>query len=247
MGLAGTASRLSGRVLPFVRERGVVSVLTSCVLWVGQWLLGRPRAGRATTRTFAYDGRRVPYVHERYNYTWLNERAVELALAREQLAAHGDGRVLEVGHVLGHYQPVAHLVVDKYEQADRVVNADVADLELDERFDLVLAVSTLEHVGLDEDVRDPTKPGRALRTLTSLLAPGGTLWLTVPVGYNPALEAELRDGGHPVASLRALRRGRWRNTWREVPVDEVWDAAYDRLVYTAHGLVVAELRRPGAR
>ncbi|ROR91409.1 hypothetical protein EDD33_2275 [Nocardioides aurantiacus] len=233
--------------MPFVRERGVVSVLTSCVLWVGQWLLGRPRAGRPTTRTFAYAGRRVPYVHERYNYTWLNERAVELALAGEQLDAHAADRVLEVGHVLGHYRPVDHLVVDKYEQADRVLNVDVADLALDERFDLVLAVSTLEHVGLDEDVQDPDKPGRALRTLTSLLAPGGTLWLTVPVGYNPALERELREGSHPVASLRALRRDRWRNTWREVPVAEVWEVAYDRLLYTAHGLVVAEIRPDGAR
>lgn len=232
-----------------MRERGVVSVVTSCVLWVGQWLLGRPRAGRPTTRTFGYAGRRVPYVHEGYNYTWLNERAVELALAREQLAAHPGARVLEVGHVLGHYDPVDHVVVDKYEQAPGVLNLDVADLdrELDERFDLVLAVSTLEHVGLDEEVQDPAKPGRALRGLVGLLAPGGTLWLTHPVGYNPALDAELREGGHPVVSLRGLRRERWRNRWREVPVEQVWDAPYDRLLYTAHGLVVAELRTPGAR
>lgn len=230
-----------------MRERGVVSVLTSCVLWAGQWLLGRPRAGRPGTPGFEYAGRRVPYVHERYNYTWLNERAVELALAREQLAAHPGGRVLEVGHVLGHYQPVDHLVVDKYEQAERVLNVDVADLDLEQRFDLVLAVSTLEHVGLDEEVQDPTKPGRALRTLTSLLAPGGTLWLTVPVGYNPALDVELREGDHPVTSLRALRRSRWRNTWHEVPIEQVWGATYDRLLYTAHGLLIAELQRPGAR
>ena len=91
-----------------------MSVLTSCVLWVGQWLLGRPRAGRPTTRTFAYDGRRVPYVHERYNYTWLNERAVELALAREQLAAaiRPDTilvSVMFVNNEIGVVQPIAEI------------------------------------------------------------------------------------------------------------------------------------------
>ena len=69
--------------------------------------------------------------------------------------------MLEVGNVLGHYVPVEHLVVDKYEQAPGVLNDDVADLDLGRQFDLVLAVSTLEHVGLDEETRDPDKPRHA--------------------------------------------------------------------------------------
>lgn len=234
-------------MLPFVRERGVLSVVTSCLLWAVQWLAGWPRAGRPTTSSFPYDGRRVPYVHERYNYTWLNERAVEAALAREQLEEHRGRNVLEIGHVLGHYQPVDHVVVDKYEQGEQVINVDVVDLDLETRFDLVLAVSTLEHVGLDEDVLDPTKPSRAIATLRSLLAPGGKLWITHPVGYNPALDQELRCGVHGFTSMRALLRSRWRNAWREVPVEQVWDVPYDRLLYTAHGLVVAELTTPTTR
>jgi hypothetical protein len=32
------------------------------------------------------------------------------------------------------------------------------------------------------------------------------------------------------------------NRWTQVPLDELWGVAYDRLLYTAHAIVVAELR-----
>ncbi len=149
--------------------------------------------------------------------------------------------MLEIGNVLGHYQQISHTVVDKYEQAPGVHNVDVADLDLGTEFDLVIAISTLEHVGLDEDVQ-PDKPARAVARLREHLAPGGLLWVTHPVGYNPALDEPDPHRGHRLHRLRALRRDGRRNRWSEVPVDQVWSAAYDRLLYTAHGIVVAELR-----
>ena len=108
----------------------------------------------------------MPYFSHRYNYTWLNERAVEVALALEVLREHAGAETSSRSATCWrHYVPVDHLVVDKYEVAPGVVNADVADLETDRRFDLVLAVSTLEHVGLDEDVQDPEKAARAIARL----------------------------------------------------------------------------------
>jgi hypothetical protein len=70
--------------------------------------------------------------------------------------------------------------------------------------------------------------------------------VTIPVGYNPHLDERLRAGEYGFTTTRALRREATRNRWHEVPLDEVWDAGYDRLVYTAHGLVVAEYVRPEA-
>lgn len=220
-------------------------MLVDCVRWVTLWVLGRPRARRPSRACFEWDGRRVAYFHHPYHYTWLNERAVETALALEVLREHAGQNVLEIGNVLSHYVPVDHLVVDKYEHGPGVVNADVVDLALEERFGLVLAVSTLEHVGLDEDARDRHKVGRAIERLKDLLEPGGLLWVTLPVGYNPDLDAQLRAGALGFTRLRALIREKTRNRWREVPVDQVWQAGYDRLLYTAHGVVVAEYVAPG--
>ena len=244
MTLLETPTAVLGRLVELARERGVVSVLGDCVRWAGLWLLGRPFAGRPSRTTFGWRGRQVGYLNHRYNYTWLNERAVETALAIEILREHAGQDILEIGNVMAHYVPVDHLVVDKYEHATGVVNTDVADLVLDERFDLIVAVSTLEHVGLDEASLDPDKPGRAIARLQALLKPGGLLWVTLPVGYNTDLDRQLKEGELGFTSLGALLRQDARNVWREVPVEQVWQARYDRLLYTAHGLVVAEYVAP---
>lgn len=235
---------IARRLVSLGRERGFLSVLGASVWWAVGWAVGRPTAGRRSRTTFHWEGRDIPYFRHAYNYTWLNERAVEVALAIEVLDAHAGRSVLEIGNVLAHYRPVDHVVVDKYEHAPGVINADVADFESATRFDLILAVSTIEHVGLDESVRDPDKPGRAIERLRSLLAPGGRLWITLPVDYNHDLDRQLRAGELGFESVRALRRDKHRNRWREVPVDGVWSAGYDRLLYTAHGVVVAEYVAP---
>lgn len=229
------------RLPPAVRRRGLLPVARDTAGWTAGWVAGRPRAGRPGGPTFVLDGSAVPYARHAYHFTWLNERAVEVALGLPLLAAHRPARVLEIGNVLRHYAASSHLVVDRYERAPGVLNADVAELDLAQRYDLVLAISTLEHVGLDEPEQDPGKPARAVQRLRGLLAPGGRLWVTVPVGYNPAFDDALRRGEVEGASLRALRRAPCRNRWQQVPVDEVWDAPYDRLLYTAHGLLLVDV------
>ena len=88
-----------------------------------QWVVGRSRAGRPSRSSFAWQGRQVGYFHHRYHYTWLNERAVETALALEVLREHAGRDILEIGNVLSHYLPVEHLVVDKYERKISFINA----------------------------------------------------------------------------------------------------------------------------
>lgn len=215
----------------------------ACLDWGARWAAGRFLHARGPS-TFVADGEVLAYAHEPYNNTWLNERAVELALARRVLEGHEPARVLEVGNVLSHYGEVLHDVVDKYETAYGVDNVDVSDLTASARYDLVVSISTIEHVGLDEPVLDPHKPGRALERLREALAPGGLLWVTLPIGYNLELDRRLRAGDYGFTSMVAFAREPRRNVWRQVPVDEVWGCSYDRLLYTAHGLVVAEYRDP---
>ena len=142
------------------------------------------------------------YLYNRHKFTWLTERAVEVPVAQALVDGHAADRVLEIGNVLSHYRPQQHVVVDKYEQARACSTATCSTLGGLGRFDLIVAVSTLEHVGWDESPRDPAKAKRAIDVLRSLLAPGGLLAITVPVGYNPAFDAALSSGEVPLDSRR---------------------------------------------
>jgi SAM-dependent methyltransferase len=242
----GDAARprgLARRVLFFARRRGAGAVGVQLGRWGLEYAVGRGRLllGRPPG-TFRFAGADLAYVHDAAGFTWANERAVEVAVARHALRSAAGERVLEVGNVLAHYGERGHLVVDKYEDGPGVVRRDVLDLgPQDGPFDLVLSISTVEHVGWDEQPRDEEAAVRALARLRSLVAPGGRLVVTVPVGYHPRLDAAIRGGALAGGELRALRRGGRGRPWREVPVHRVWDAPYDFLTYTASGVLVADV------
>ncbi len=153
-------------------------------------------------------------------------------------------RVLEVGNVLSHYRPETHVVLDKYEHAPGVLNRDVLELGDLGQFDLIVAISTLEHVGWDEAPRDPGKPIRAIRALRSVLAPGGLLVLTAPVGYNPVLDAALRSGEAGLSRVAALRRDPGTGRWRELAPADIWTTPYDFLIFRARAVLFGFIDAP---
>jgi len=246
-----TPQPFGSRTISAARVRGARPVAGDLARWAGRALAGAPRSLAGAPRSLAGDagdgfelgGQRYRYLYGRYKRTWLTERAVEVPVVQAIVDRHAGRRILEVGHVLGHYRAQSHVVVDKYERAPGVLNRDVLELSDLGRFDLIVAISTLEHVGYDEPARDPRKAQRAVAALRSALAPGGTLVLTVPVGYNPAFDGALRSGAIATTAGRALRRVGGATRWREVEVADVWSAPYDFLLYSARGVVFAFIER----
>lgn len=207
---------------------------------LGWWGMNLPLP---RARAFTVAGQAYPYFTDTYNLTWLNERSVEIPLVRGVLARHSGARVLEVGHVMGHYTPgQRHDVVDKYESADypALFREDALGFRGHAPYDLILSVSTLEHVGWDEAPRDPAKVGRTIQHLQTLLAPGGRFFFTAPVGYNPGLDAFLDVPAHFV-QRRCLQRVSIRNEWREVEWADIRQARFHHPYPFANGLVFAEL------
>jgi hypothetical protein len=229
------------RIAQAVRARGARPVIGDLARWATELLAGLPWTLPGRHGHFTFAGARYPYVFHRHEWTWLTERAVEVPIVQALVDRHAGRRILEVGNVLSHYRPQGHLVVDKYEHAPGVLNRDVLELGGLGPFDLVVAISTLEHVGWDERPRDSGKALRALDRLRELLAPDGRLVLTVPVGYHPALEAALRTGAVPLVRAGALRRRGTGPRWREVALEEAWGTAYDFLRFSARAVVIAEL------
>lgn len=223
-----------------VRERGIARAGVHVALTLARQLVGYARHRARPPGFFTFRGAAYPYLIHLHNFTWENERAVEVPIAWRavrQARVRGD-RVLEVGNVLGHYGRVKHDVLDRYERAPGVIQADVADWRPPHRYDLIVSVSTLEHVGWDEEPREPDKVVRAIRNLRSMLAPGGHLLVTLPIGHNPYLDRLLGEGRLPLDSLTFLKRPLEENRWTEATWDEVAGAPCWSGVRSATAIVV---------
>jgi hypothetical protein len=194
-------------------------------------------------QTFTVDGRRYRYFYHPYNSTWKTERAVETPLAWEIVQQHAGRRILEVGNVLSHYFPVAHTIVDKYERAPGVINQDIVDFDAGQRYDLIISISTIEHVGWDEEPREPEKLLRAVAHLEELAAPGGLIVLTLPLAYNSYLDEVLRAGRLAFDRQICLRRISHDNRWAQVDWPGIRDAGFNTPFRGINGLLIGVKRK----
>jgi hypothetical protein len=227
-----------------LREKGIGYVAGMGLYWLASPVIAPAVRVVKGRHTFELGGRSYPYFCHRYNLTWRNERIVEVPVIWELVQRFRGKRILEVGNVLSHYFPVEHDVLDKYERADGVLNQDLVDFRADGQYDLIVSISTLEHIGWDETPRDPGKVLRAIETLKACLRPGGTMLVTVPLGYNRDLDEHLRSGRLSFPVEHYLKRVSRDNQWREVPRERMNDARYGYPYLAANDLLFATFEKP---
>jgi len=150
-------------------------------------------------RTFVFNKQEFYYNRIRFNNP--TERAVEIPIAFNFLAAlNKPASVLEVGNVLSHYENhlserlgiTSRRIVDKFEVEVGVDNEDLMDLPSDQKYDAIVSLSTVEHIGQkgdpsggygeQEENRDLEGPLKAIAKIYDLLAPDGKALITVPFG-----------------------------------------------------------------
>jgi hypothetical protein len=192
---------------------------------------------------FLLDGERYRYLFHHYNTTWRNERTVEVPIAIRMLQRHIGARVLEVGNVLHWYSravqgTAGREIVDKYEVAPRVRNIDIADYVPEMRYGAIVTLSTMEHVGWDEERRDPGKAASVIERMHGWLEPGGELLATIPLGYHAELDRRLLDGPQLFEHVSFMRRRSADNRWVQAPPGEVRGARYGSPFPFANALAV---------
>jgi SAM-dependent methyltransferase len=145
------------------------------------------------------DGARLP---RGYGFA-IDERMVEIPWALANLAG---GRVLDAGSALNHPVLLERLMphldsltistftgeAEHPGSGAEYVRADLRELPFeDAAFDVVVSVSTLEHVGMDNSAYGSDEPrsadpdrelDRALAELRRVVRPGGRLLITLPYG-----------------------------------------------------------------
>ncbi len=190
-------------------------------------------------RAFAFQGETYSYLYHPYNRTWTNERAVEIPLVWEAVQSNEGKRILEVGDVLSHYFPISHDVVDKYESGEGIVKEDVVDYQSPEGYDLIVSISTLEHVGWDApEPRNPAKALQAIENLKSLCRPGGRILVTWGIGHNRVIDRMVGTGEIEFDELHCFKKETRDNEWKEASWLEVADTEFGHPYRGANGLLV---------
>jgi SAM-dependent methyltransferase len=212
-----------------------------------------------------------PYGHDDAG---LDERVVEYPWAFDRLAAlrTPGARILDAGSALNHPRLLAHcrrtghgpvsivtLRCEGYAEVSDDVRYEFADLRMlpyrDDWFPLVVSLSTLEHVGMDNTgygdtsgpSSDPTAEAtRAMQELRRVTKPGGTALVSVPFGMRAQdgwfrvfdaedLDSLTRSSGWRVECARFFRAT--REGWRECSMDDARTAGFND---------PGKRRRPGA-
>jgi hypothetical protein len=191
--------------------------------------------------SFRFNGKELRHFHHRYNMTWAGERCVEIPIADLYLSQVAETQVLEVGNVLSHYRPCNHMIVDKYEKGPGVQSVDIVDFESEQRFALILSISTFEHIGFDDSNEDRSgeKISQAIHCCRRLLSRAGLLVITVPVGYNPDLDRMLESERIGASCTRFLVRTAF-SEWRESSKREAMKCNYGGPYPYANALAVIE-------
>jgi hypothetical protein len=165
-------------------------------------------------------GTRVPLYYAFRRWLWRHERCVELGLGRFAMARRRPEDVLEVGNVLPLTGVRGHTVVDKWEKGPGVINEDIVDFAPGRRYGLVVCLSTLEHIGWDEEPQDPDKARVALRVMSDLVEDGGDMLVTIPVGYHRELEHHYVSAEAPFDEVCLLVKQTRLARWEPRPVEE---------------------------
>jgi len=189
-------------------------------------------------RTFVFQNKQYYYFYHEYNNTWKNERSIEIPILWDILKEHKGKEILEIGNVLSHYFEVDYDIVDKYEIAPNVINQDILDFNPARKYDLIIAISTLEHIGHDEIPKESQKFIKAIEKIKSLRKTDGIIIITFPIGLNPELDKAFYNGNIDFRNYYCFKRITGDNIWIETDCRKIKKSKINSPYSDANGLII---------
>ena len=141
--------------------------------------------------------------------------------------------------MLGHYfeNNGKWEVLDKFEKASGVINEDIADFKPGMKYDYIFSISTMEHVGFDDDQIDTDKVDGAISNIESLLSDNGVFVMSDPLGYNKELDKKVLENKYSFQKIVFLKRTGYRE-WMQTDKETVQDSVYDNPYNAANALAI---------
>ena len=148
--------------------------------------------------------------------------------------------VLEIGNVMHQLLviPKGYDVLDKYEIGKKIINEDAVSFKSNKRYDMILSVSTIEHIGFDEEDKDPNKPVATIRNIKKLLKPTGRIFITVPLRYNPAIDKMIREQSFKFMRSYFLKRVSYWGYWKQTTMEDALRMKYRSRYQNANAIAI---------
>ena len=203
--------------------------------------------GKIAKPVFNFQSKQYNYYFHTSNSTWRNERIIEIPIIWNKIASAKNKRILELGNTINHYFNLSeypkYVVVDKFEEGTGVINKDIVDFESSEKFDTIISISTIEHVGFDEKegakkLNDGKKTLRALKKIKSLLQRRGRAYITFPIGYNSNLDTMLKKNLLGFDKTYFMERINKKNEWKECRAEKAINKKYGEPFEFANAVVI---------
>jgi len=194
--------------------------------------------------TFYIDNKKYNLFYHRYNLTWTKERAVEIPYALSKIQSC-KGSILEVGNVIQNYISPTWTIVDKYEKAKGVLNEDINTYKPKNKYDLIMSISTFEHIGWDEDGEpDPMKSQDKIMTCFNNLKKNclnhkGKIIISIPIGWNPGIDNLFFNNKFKFNKIRYIERIGPRQ-WIQVPMKSAKKCKYGKPYAYANCIAIGE-------
>ena len=225
------------KVIWFVRRFGIYELFLKPIRCIFAPFI----ISRLDKSEFTFDDRLISLFYHAYNMTWANERSVEIPIINDYLSHYESKGVLEIGNVLSHYGDVNHTVLDKFERGKGIINEDILNFVATEKFELIVSISTFEHIGFDDDMNDDSgvKILHAIDASRKLLAENGRLVLTLPIGYNSSLDRLISGGTlKSIRSFFICRIGPLK--WETTTMEKALACRYGSPFPYANAIMIAE-------
>lgn len=179
-------------------------------------------------RHFTIDNIKYRYQKTKlFEYDSMGERVIEIPYVRSLYDQITPNKVLEVGNVTRKWFHIQNrTIVDKYEVANLVINADIEKFQTDEKFDMIISISTIEHIGFDEVEKNDKKPLNSILNILSFLNKTGLLIITVPLGYNPNIDEIITKKMIDYDKIIFMKRYSILNLWRQCSYEEAISLKY---------------------
>jgi len=192
---------------------------------------------------FQLETKKYQYFYNgKYNGTWQNERAVEIPIIINKVEEYKDKKdvkILEIGNVLSNYFSFPHDIIDKYERSKNIINKDIINYYPKNKYDLIVSISTFEHIGIDEEKKEINKILLVINhIIKNCLNQNGELIFTVPSDYNPTLDMFIKDNKLNLNKILFLKRISYDNEWIQTDEKNYLNTKYNQPFPWANALAI---------